>query len=97
MTSELVPESTRELEGLIITEKRRIDPFSKRIEKTIHLQWDEHTQMFYESVRLYQKEEMLEMLSDAGLRVENVLGSIDGSEYAETSDRMILYGEKVRK
>ena len=97
VVSDLVPESTRELEGLKITEKRRIDPHSSRIEKTIHLQWDEHTQMFYESVRLYKKEEMVEMLCDAGLYVENVLGSVDGSEYDETSDRMILYGYKESK
>ena len=94
VASELVPESTRELEGLKITEKRRIDPYNSRIEKTIHLQRDEHSQMFFESVRLYQKEDMLKMLDDAGLYVENVLGSVDGELYGESSDRMIIYGIK---
>ena len=52
------------------------------------------TNVFCESVRMYSKEEMLGMLRDAGFTVKDVVGSIEGEPYSESSDRMILYGYK---
>lgn len=94
VTAELVEESTREKEGLKITEKRRIDKNARRIEKTIILQWDEHSQMFYESVRLYEPDEMLDMLREAGLSNRSIMGSAQGEPYSKASERMIFHGCK---
>ena len=90
----LAEESTRERDGITITEKRRIDPFSRRIEKTILLRLEDHVQMFYESVRLYEKEEMLAILETAGLGVEPILGASSGEPFGPESERMIFYGKK---
>jgi len=90
----LAEESTRERDGITITEKRRIDPFSRRIEKTILLQLDDYVKMFYESVRLYEKDEVLAMFGAAGLIVETVLGASSGETFEPSSERMIFYGCK---
>lgn len=97
MKIDLAEESTRERDGITITEKRRIDPFSHRIDKTILLRLDDHVQMFYESVRLYEKDEMLAMLGAEGLSVESVLGTSRGEPYNPASKRMIFYGKKTKK
>ena len=90
----LVGKSEREKEGMKIREERRIDTVRKRVEKTITLERDSKTNVFSESVRLYSKDEMLDMLTGAGLIVKNVAGSIRGEQYSEDSDRMIIYGYK---
>jgi len=92
--SGLVGESVSRRNGVEIIEKRRYDPDARRIEKDIILRTGNGDLEFRESVRLYWREEMTEMLSGAGLRTEGVLGSADGEPYGETSERMILYGTK---
>ncbi|MBN1292086.1 MAG: class I SAM-dependent methyltransferase [Candidatus Latescibacteria bacterium] len=90
----LVEVSSRNKEGMKITEKRHYDRTTGRIEKTIFLQWDENSQTFHESVRLYEPEEMRAMIRNAGLGNTTMLGSVDGEPYSPTSQRMILHGVK---
>ncbi|MFC1608299.1 class I SAM-dependent methyltransferase [Candidatus Latescibacterota bacterium] len=90
----LVEETKREIDGMEIIEKRRVDYLAKRIEKTILLQGEHHSQMFFESVRLYQKDEMLDMLTSAGLTVAAVLGDASGQPYNDDSSRMVFHGTK---
>ncbi len=97
MKIDLAEESIRERDGIKITEKRRIDPFLHRIDKTILLRLDDYVQMFYESVRLYEKDEMIAMLGAEGLSVESVLGTSRGEQYNPASERMIFYGYKKEK
>ncbi|MFC1538565.1 class I SAM-dependent methyltransferase [Candidatus Latescibacterota bacterium] len=90
----LVKESTSEKNGMKIFEKRTINHNTKRVEKTIQLVRGNDKKEFHESVRLYTKEEMLEMLNIAGLTVKDVIGSINNEPYSELSNRMIIYGFK---
>lgn len=90
----LVEESERTREGLRIVERRRYDDAARRIEKRIELYGDHHDRCFHESVRLYTRDEMLDMLAAAGLTVKGVLGSMYGDSYGESSARMILYGTR---
>ncbi|MFC1692354.1 class I SAM-dependent methyltransferase [Candidatus Latescibacterota bacterium] len=92
----LVEESTKEKEGLLIIEKRDYNQTARRVEKTITLQRDKHSQVFHESVQLYESNEMIKMLSDAGLKTKNILGSVEGEPYSESSERMIIYGSKEK-
>ncbi len=94
VTKNLVPESSREKNGIKIFEKRRIDTERNRVEKIITLERGGETSEFCESVRMYSKEEMLGILRRSGLTVNDVLGSIGDEPYSEDSDRMILYGNK---
>ena len=92
----LVPESTRENDGLRIVERRSLNHDNKRVEKTIELHRDSEVHTFCESVRLYSHEEFRGMLESAGLTTDGIIGSIDMSPYTMDSDRMILYGHKRR-
>ncbi len=95
--SELVEESTKEKEGIKIVEKRKIDIENQRVEKTIILNWNNHSQTFHESVRLYTLEEMLTMIKNAGLETKDVLGSVEREPYNDSSERMILFGLKSNR
>ena len=90
----LIKESSREKNGMKIHEKRNINRETKRVEKTITLVRGDESKVFNESVRLYTKAEMLEMLHGAGLTVKDVIGSISKEPYSDSSERMILYGFK---
>jgi ubiquinone/menaquinone biosynthesis C-methylase UbiE len=90
----LVEESTKEKNSMLIIEKRKYNSTTSRIEKTIIFHDEGHAREFNESVRLYEKAEFLEMLSNAGLSVDGVMGSFDGEPYGDSSERMILYGKK---
>lgn len=90
----LAPETVKEKNGLTVVEKRHLDTTLKRVEKTIIIRSESLEKEFHESVRLYSMEEMLVMLKEAGLVVREVFGSIQGEEYSEYSDRMIIHGWK---
>ena len=94
VVSELVEESTKEKEGIRIVEKRKLDNKTRRIEKTIILNWDNKSQTFHESVRLYELDEMISMIESSGLETKNVLGSMEGEPYSKSSERMIVLGLK---
>ncbi len=91
----LVPESTKERNGVHVTERRRYVRETKRVKKTITIVRDGRAEDFHESVRLYNCAEITEMLTGARLRIDGVLGSIEGVVYSETSPRMILFGTKL--
>lgn len=90
----LVNESTAIKNGITVTERRRYDAKTCRIEKTITLEGEGPVQEFHESVRLYGCGELMSMMKDAGLTIDGVLGSIEGEIYDDSSPRMILYGKK---
>ena len=94
VVSELVEESTKEKNGMKIVEKRKINHETHRVEKTILLSWDNNSQVFHESVRLYTQEEMLSMIRQTGLTTKDVLGSTGKEPYCESSERMIIFGTK---
>lgn len=85
----LVPESTKEVEGEIIEEKRWIE--GDRVHKQIRI----GNRVYEEKVRLYSREQLQHMLNEAGLEVYGVCGSFAGESYEETtSNRMIFWGHK---
>ena len=93
----LVPESVRDSLGYTIRETRWIDRDKQRVNKTIAVSKDGRTiAESGESVRLYEREELLEFLSEAGLRADRVFGDYAGAEFGDEEPRMILVGHKER-
>lgn len=91
-----VPESVREHGEFVIRESRSLSEDNERIEKKIVIEnWGGNEHVYYESVRLYAYEEMMEMLRSAELRIDGVLGSFEKEPFSENSPRMILYGTKI--
>ncbi|MBN6186110.1 class I SAM-dependent methyltransferase [Aneurinibacillus sp. BA2021] len=86
----LVPESTRDLEGKHIVERRKIeDGF---VIKEINITEGKTTRQFFERVRLYQRADMEAMLQRAGIDVKEVYGDYDFRPYSKDGKRMIIYG-----
>ncbi|MBN2329472.1 MAG: class I SAM-dependent methyltransferase [Candidatus Omnitrophica bacterium] len=89
------PESEKKHGDYTIREHRSLSSDGERIEKEIIIEnWGGENHVYHESVRLYDYDQMMEMLQSADLQVEGVLGAFDQSPFQEDSERMILYGYK---
>ena len=90
----LVPTSSKIIEDLYVSEKRRIE--SDCVIKQIIITAPDDSIGFEESVRLYERETVEDMLSSTGLTVENIFGNYEGSAYdQETSPRMMIFARKM--
>ncbi|MEJ2054787.1 MAG: class I SAM-dependent methyltransferase [Calditrichaceae bacterium] len=85
----LEPVSERIAGQLNIKEERWI--IENRVYKQITINNDK---TFSESVRLYTYNELIEMISAAGLHVFKTFGDYQGREYHRDSNRMILFARK---
>jgi SAM-dependent methyltransferase len=90
---DLVPEDEREVRGRRVIQRRWIEGgmVEKRIE--IHPEGgggEASPSVFRERVRLYEADELEEMLRSRGFRVEDRLGEYDGSPHDRDTSRVIL-------
>lgn len=93
----LVPHSTRTVDGRLIEEHRRIDEERTRVEKDVLIREADSTETRYrESVRLYSRDDLEALLDDHGLRVEAAYGTLDGEPFAEASPRLVLIARRER-
>ncbi|CAM3143961.1 methyltransferase domain-containing protein [Paenibacillus taichungensis] len=96
VTRHLVQHSTRESEGQNIEEFRKIqDGF---VQKEIHITdtaSGQKPRIYQERVKLYTREQLRDLLHEAGLMVDQVHGGYDEEKYDEqTSPRMIFVGHR---
>ena len=80
--------------GTHAIQERWIDESTHRINKRITLVRNGKESTHMESVRMYSRREMSEMLLAAGLKLTETYGDFDSSEYSKDSSRMILMGDK---
>ena len=67
----------------------------RRVEKTTTVtRADGKVHQFHESVRMYSRQEMVEMLRAVGFAEVVCYGSLDGGTCSESSPRLILIAEK---
>lgn len=88
----LVPEEETTVDGKTVVQSREIREghVVKRIE--IRSREDEPPKVYHERVRLYEPEELEEMLGEASLPVQDRFGDYDGSPFEGTSSRFIAVG-----
>ncbi|MBD3266184.1 methyltransferase domain-containing protein [bacterium] len=90
------PESEKQHGQYVIRETRSFSENQKRVEKTIVIEnWGGSSHTYKESVRLYEHEEMRDMLKATGLSTMGTLGDFKGHPYKPNAERMILYGVRV--
>jgi hypothetical protein len=93
----LDPRSERELAGGDrLVEERRWDAWASRVIKQVTLRsgaGEVHT--WHESVRLYEPEELEDMLSRAGLDPMGRYGDYDGSSWEANSPRLIVLARRI--
>ncbi|ABL65369.1 class I SAM-dependent methyltransferase [Chlorobium phaeobacteroides] len=90
----LVQESHRTSGALSVHETRELE--GRHIKKTITITSKEQEAItFTESVRLYQREQILAMLEGEGFAVSDIVGGYEGEPFDENeSGRMILFARK---
>ncbi len=88
--SNLEPISQRRQGDVDILEERRIDHRRRRVVKTITLTRDGQKSIFMESVRMYQVEELQQLMQSIGLKSKILWGDYQGNSYQEQSPRIII-------
>lgn len=90
----LTPHSERELTGMRIVEKRGIAHDGQRVEKQIKVITGESVRHYFESVRLYTRDEIEAMLTAAGLAQLHCFGDYAHSLLTPDSPRQIFIAKK---
>lgn len=86
----------RTVDGRLVREERAITGDRPRIEKkTVLHEHDGTVREAFESVRLFEPNELEQMMQHAGLQVTRVLGNYHGGEHTSESTRVILFGRKT--
>lgn len=96
VTKHLVPESTRQAEGLLIKEQRWIENgYVKKQITLLDSKRDESSQ-YFEQVRLFEATQMESMLKGSGFSHIQLFGDYQFAPYQrESSQRMIFYAKKA--
>jgi SAM-dependent methyltransferase len=90
----LEPESQIRTGEVVIRQQRSWDEERQRVTKRISITDGEETRSYQESVRVYEQEELRQLLARAGLSILNVWGAFDGTPIAADSPRMVISGSR---
>lgn len=93
LTENLIPSSLKKINSYTVEEKREIK--DDRVIKTIKISDSLKRKEFYESVKLYSIDFILERFLSFGYSVLRIFGDYNGNEYDEqTSERLIIIFKK---
>lgn len=92
----LNPRSARNAGPYEIVEERRFDAARRRIEKSIYLcdRRSGEERRYFESVQLYNPEEIRELLFGVGLEISELFGDFTGAPASPDAERLIVTGQK---
>jgi ubiquinone/menaquinone biosynthesis C-methylase UbiE len=89
----LVPSTVDEFDGSVITQNRFIE--GKRIIKEITIDNKGKINKYFESVRMFSKDELINMLQKLGFRIIKTFGDFMGNSFElESSPRIIIIAGK---
>ncbi len=91
----LKKETVRKIGNREIREERKI--VGDRVEKTITIKQQDSVRRYLESVKLYDRRTLLNMLQRAGFKTLKILGDYQGREFFEHSPRLMVLAQKVKK
>jgi len=89
----LVKESSEQIAGEVIIQKRRIE--GDRVIKDIIISKNGNTKTFIESVKMYRFNELKKAITEKGLAIKETFGDFKGNKYIEeSSPRIIIIAQK---
>ena len=88
------PESDKSIDSVNINEKRWIDHKENRVVKKITITDDSTERIYYESIRLFKKMEIEDLLNRADIEPSELWGDYQGGKFKSDSPRMIYFGIK---
>lgn len=92
----IIPETTREIEAYKVIESRKISDDGLRVEKKIEITSKEFNKTFHESVRMYNAEQLEQMLIETELSIIGRYGDFSWNCFNKESDRLIMIAKNVR-
>lgn len=90
----LQPRTVRLVDRFPVVEERWYDTASQRLHKRITMHDPAHPLVRIESVRLYDRDELVAQLQRAGLVVDKTYGDFSGKPWSPTTERTILVGHR---
>ncbi len=94
--SHLKAKTVKTLGGKTITEERRLVG-NHRVVKTITIEQGGQQRVFYESVRLFTKNELQNLFKQVGFKILKIFGTYEGAAFNAQSPRLILVAQKMEK
>ena len=94
VVNNLRPISIKRLGRIIAEERRRYDVRSRRITKTVILYKENKIEEFFESVRCYTLDEVIDFFQMHNFQICKVYGDYEGGDYRIDKQRMIIIGRK---
>jgi SAM-dependent methyltransferase len=92
---EIIPAESGKIGDQELIVERWVDEAQNRVEKRISIKSPGGAiQEYRESVRLYDVEELQQMLEQSGIILKQIFGDYDGANYNDRSPRLILTGIK---
>ena len=89
----LIEESFNKFDNTEIIQKRKIDGL--RVVKEISIKKNGHLKNFYESVRMYNRDELIDELTKIGFAIEKTFGDFFGNKFDQlSSQRLIIIAKK---
>jgi cyclopropane fatty-acyl-phospholipid synthase-like methyltransferase len=89
----LVEESVDDLNNFKLIQKRQIH--NNRVMKDIIIRKNGSEECFCESVKMYNKNELVSAIENAGLKIKQILGGFEGEDFDEKkSQRIIIISKK---
>ncbi len=93
LKNNLIPISYDKIEDSIVKQERVFE--GNRIVKKIMINKKSEQKLYYESVRIYCKDELTALLSGNGLEIQEIFGDYYGNEFDElNSPRIIIIAKK---
>jgi SAM-dependent methyltransferase len=87
---ELIPADERYVDGLKIRQERWLSPGGLRVEKRITISGDGPIREYRESMRLFAREELEQLVQRAGFAIDATWGDFDGSTHSPWCPRTII-------
>lgn len=84
----LVEESTDDLNNFKLIQKRRIE--NKRVIKDIFIRKDGTEEHYCESVRMYSRDELVNVIERSGMKIKNIFGGFGGEDFDERNSQRII-------
>ena len=88
----LVPYDEREIGGKVVEQRREISEDGRFVIKHICIR--NESREFTERVRLFNPDELRDMMEDAGFFITSTYGNYDGSLVTPSSPRAIIFGRR---
>lgn len=93
VSDNLIPFQSEKFGNVLVEQERHIE--NSRVQKKIMIEKGNNRSVFYESVKMYEPDQIISMMENSHLRIDHVFGDYAGNPLCGGSPRMIVIGHSV--